>query len=70
MDAVLMLLLGHIDPQYAALFAWALTSSAFNIKLIMALSEAHERFNTFVHELALFNRRLDPNATKADPNQN
>ena len=59
MEAVLMLLLAHVEPQYAALIAWALTSTALNIKLVMALSEAHERFNTFVHELALFNRRFE-----------
>lgn len=59
MEAVLMLLLAHVDPQYAALIAWALTSTALNIKLVMGLSEAHERFNTFVRELALFNRRFD-----------
>ena len=59
MDAILMLLLGHIDAQYAALIAWALSSTALNVKLVFALSEAHERFNTFVHELALFNRRFD-----------
>ena len=59
MEAILLPLLAHIDPQYAAMAVWALTSTALNIKLVRALSEAHERFNTFVHELSLFNRRFE-----------
>ncbi len=60
MDAFLLPLIAHVDAQYAAIVLWALTSTAFNIRLIKALSDAHERFNAFVHELALFNRRFDP----------
>ena len=66
MDAMLLPLLAHIDAQYAALVVWALTATALNVKLIFALSEAHQRFNTFVHELALFNRRFDG---KSGPDQ-
>ncbi len=60
MDAALLPLIANIDAQHAALALWALSSTAFNIKLLTALNEAHSRFNAFVHELSLFNRRLDP----------
>ena len=66
MDAVFLPLLARIDAQYAALVVWALTATALNVKLIFALSEAHQRFNTFVHELALFNRRFEPAAPEDD----
>jgi hypothetical protein len=59
MDAALLPLITNIDAQYAALVLWALTSTAFNLKLLTALNHAHERFNTFVHELSLFNRKLN-----------
>ena len=54
MDTMLLPLIARIDAQYAALVLWALSATALNVKLIFALSEAHTRFNTFVHELALF----------------
>ena len=63
MDAALLPLIANIDAQHAALALWALTSTALNIKFLKALSEANSRFDTFVHELSLFNRRLDPTLT-------
>ena len=66
MDTVLLSLLARIDAQYAALVVWALSATALNVKLIFALSEAHARFNTFVCELALFNRRFEPVRPEAE----
>ncbi len=60
MDAYLLPLLAKIDPQFAAILLWALTSSALNLKLLASLTASHERFDAFLRELALFNRRLEP----------
>ena len=59
MDAMLLPLLAQIDVQYLVLVIWALSATALNVKLVLALSDAHDRFNTFVRELARFNRRLE-----------
>jgi len=59
MDAMLLPLLAKIDAQYAALLVWALTSTALNVKLVLALGAAQDRFSAFVRELARFNRRFE-----------
>jgi len=45
------------DLAHLALFVWASGASGFALLLLRALSAANSRFDVFVRELALFNRR-------------
>ena len=45
------------DLAHLALFVWASGASGFALLLLRALSAANGRFDVFVRELALFNRR-------------
>jgi hypothetical protein len=45
------------DLAHLALFAWASGASALLVMTLRDLSAANRRFDDFVRELALFNRR-------------
>jgi hypothetical protein len=45
------------DLAHLALFLWASGVSGFALMTLRALSAANRRFDVFVRELALFNRR-------------
>jgi hypothetical protein len=45
------------DLAHLALFLWASGASGFALMTLRALSAANRRFDVFVRELALFNRR-------------
>lgn len=51
------------DLAHLALALWAATSVAIIASLLRELSAANRRFDDFVRELALFNRRHDPVTT-------
>jgi hypothetical protein len=45
------------DLAHLALFLWASGASGFAVMTLRALAQANRRFDVFVRELALFNRR-------------
>ena len=57
LDRIAEAVLGRGDLAHVALFVWASGASGFALLLLRALSAANGRFDVFVRELALFNRR-------------
>lgn len=54
------------DLAHLALFLWAAAASFTVLLLLRELSAASRRFDDFVRELALFNRRADGASGRAD----
>jgi hypothetical protein len=50
-------ILSRGDLAHLALFAWASGASALVVMTLRDLSAANRRFDEFVREIALFNRR-------------
>ena len=57
MDDIIRTFSERGDLAHLALFLWALGASAFALTLLRELAAAARRFDEFVRELALFNRR-------------
>ena len=57
LDRIAEAVLERGDLAHVALFVWASGASGFALLLLRALSAANSRFDVFVRELALFNRR-------------
>ena len=56
-DHVAEAILARGDLAHLALFLWASGASGFAVMILRALAAANRRFDLFVRELALFNRR-------------
>jgi hypothetical protein len=56
-DAVAEAFTSRGDLAHVALFAWASASSLLLVTVLRELGSANRRFDEFVRELALFNRR-------------
>lgn len=56
-DTIAEALVSRGDLAHVALFAWASGASILLLALLRELGSANRRFDEFVHELALFNRR-------------
>jgi hypothetical protein len=57
-DTIAEALVSRGDLAHVALFAWASGSSLLLALVLRELASANRRFDEFVRELALFNRRL------------
>jgi hypothetical protein len=57
LDRIADAVLERGDLAHLALFLWASGASGFALMTLRALSAANRRFDVFVRELALFNRR-------------
>jgi hypothetical protein len=57
MDLIISYITTHGDMGHVALLIWAGGASGFAMLLLRALNLANTRFDTFVRELARFNRR-------------
>jgi hypothetical protein len=57
MDLIITYITTHGDMGHVALLVWAGAASGFAVLLLRALNLANTRFDTFVRELARFNRR-------------
>ncbi len=56
-DAVAEAVVSRGDLAHVALFAWASAASLLLAAVLRELASANRRFDDFVRELALFNRR-------------
>ncbi|MDQ4135322.1 MAG: hypothetical protein M3158_03980 [Pseudomonadota bacterium] len=56
-DAIAEALVSRGDLAHVALFAWASGASVLLAAALRELGSANRRFDDFVRELALFNRR-------------
>ncbi len=56
-DAIAEALVSRGDLAHVALFAWARGASVLLAAALRELGSANRRFDDFVRELALFNRR-------------
>ena len=54
------------DLAHVALFLWAMTASAAALFALRELAGASRRFDEFVRQLALFNRRIGRRGRGAD----
>jgi hypothetical protein len=57
MNEVLAVFLQRGDLAHLALLLWALGASALLARTLRDLADAHQRFDTFLRELARFNTR-------------
>jgi hypothetical protein len=57
LDPVAEAIVARGDLAHLALFAWACGASALVVLTMRDLATANRRFDDFVRELALFNRR-------------
>lgn len=57
MDLIFNYFAKHGDMAHVALLIWAGLASGFAVLLLRSLNLANTRFDTFVRELARFNRR-------------
>ena len=62
--------LKHGDLAHVALFLWAITASTAALFALRELAGASRRFDEFVRQLALFNRRVSRRGRRADGDGN